>query len=90
MYSDNPPIKFRSSEKVNLSLRLIKRHAMKTHVEEEVQLHTFSSSVLDGGEWSASRLGFFTSGERAPGYPLDRNSIGGGKHLWLCACSVGV
>jgi hypothetical protein len=27
----------------------------------------FLTSVLDGGEWSASRPGRFTSGERAPG-----------------------
>jgi hypothetical protein len=27
----------------------------------------FSTSVLDGGEWSASRSGRFTFGERAPG-----------------------
>jgi hypothetical protein len=27
----------------------------------------FLASVVDGGEWSASRPGLFTSGERAPG-----------------------
>jgi hypothetical protein len=33
----------------------------------EVQLHTFLSSALDGGEWSASRPGRFTPRERALG-----------------------
>jgi hypothetical protein len=42
---------------VKLSLCLTKHHAMKT----------FLSSVLDGGDWSASRPGRFTSSERAPG-----------------------
>jgi hypothetical protein len=27
----------------------------------------FLTSALDGGEWSASRLGHFIPGERAPG-----------------------
>jgi hypothetical protein len=38
--------------------------------------HTFLTSVLDGGEWSASRPGRFTLREGAPGYPLDRR-LGG-------------
>jgi hypothetical protein len=33
----------------------------------EVYLHAFLTSALDGGEWSASRPGCFTGGERAPG-----------------------
>jgi hypothetical protein len=34
---------------------------------EEVQLHIFLTSVLDGGKWSVSRPGRFTSRERALG-----------------------
>jgi hypothetical protein len=34
------------------------------------------TSVLDGGEWSASRAGCFTSRERAPLTPLDRRLDG--------------
>jgi hypothetical protein len=30
-------------------------------------MHMFLTSVLAGGEWSASRPGRFTPGERAPG-----------------------
>jgi hypothetical protein len=30
---------------------------MKTYERVEVKLHVFLTSVLDGGEWSASRLG---------------------------------
>jgi hypothetical protein len=33
----------------------------------EVQVHTFLTSVLDGGEWSASRPSRFTPRERVPG-----------------------
>jgi hypothetical protein len=33
---------------------------MKTYREVKVQLHTSLTSTLDGGEWSASRAGFFT------------------------------
>jgi hypothetical protein len=32
----------------------------------EVELHAFLTSAPDGGEWSVSCLGCFTSGERAP------------------------
>jgi hypothetical protein len=33
----------------------------------DVQIHIFLTSALVGGEWSASRPGRFTPGERAPG-----------------------
>jgi hypothetical protein len=33
----------------------------------EIQLHAFLTSILDGGEWSASRSGRFTPRERALG-----------------------
>jgi hypothetical protein len=33
----------------------------------DVQIHIFLASALDGGEWSTSRPGRFTPGERAPG-----------------------
>jgi hypothetical protein len=33
----------------------------------EVKLHAILTSALDGGEWSASRPGHFTPGERAQG-----------------------
>jgi hypothetical protein len=33
----------------------------------DVQTHVFLTSVLVGGEWSASRPGRFTSREGAPG-----------------------
>jgi hypothetical protein len=47
---------------------LIKHHAMKTYGGSvEVYLHSFLTLALDGGEWSASRPGRFTPGEKAPG-----------------------
>jgi hypothetical protein len=36
----------------------------------------FLTSAPVGGEWSASRLGRFTPGERIPRYPLDRRPGG--------------
>jgi hypothetical protein len=38
---------------------------MKTHGGMNVSIHIFLTSVLVGGEWSASRPGHFTNGERA-------------------------
>jgi hypothetical protein len=38
---------------------------MKT-METEIQLHTFLISALNGGEWSASRLGRFNHGKKLP------------------------
>jgi len=32
----------------------LKHHAVKTYLEMQVQIHVFLTSVLDGGEWSAS------------------------------------
>jgi hypothetical protein len=40
---------------------------MKTYLGVEIQLDTFLTSALDGGEWSASRPGRFTPKERACG-----------------------
>jgi hypothetical protein len=39
---------------------------MNNHCGVEVYLHAFLTSPLDGGEWSASRPGRFTTGVRAP------------------------
>jgi hypothetical protein len=49
---------------------------MKTYGGMEVWLHAFQTSALDEGEWSASRLGRFTRGERFPRYPLNRTLSG--------------
>jgi hypothetical protein len=49
---------------------------MKMYGAVEVYLHVFLASEVDGGEWSASRTGRFTTGERAPRYSLDRR-LGG-------------
>jgi hypothetical protein len=38
---------------------------MKTYGGVEVQFQEYLASALDGGEWSASRPGRFTLGERA-------------------------
>jgi hypothetical protein len=53
--------------KVKLSLCLTKSHAMKTYWEVEVELHTFLTSALYRGEWSASRPGRFTLRKRTAG-----------------------
>jgi len=33
----------------------------------EIYLHSFLAPVLDGGDWSTSRLGRFTPGQRTAG-----------------------
>jgi hypothetical protein len=40
---------------------------MKAYGEVDVQIHIFLASALVGSEWSASRPGRFSPGERAPG-----------------------
>jgi hypothetical protein len=40
---------------------------MKAYGGMDVQIHIFLTSALVGGEWSASRPGRFTPGERVPG-----------------------
>jgi hypothetical protein len=53
--------------KIKLSLCLTNYYAMKAYVGVDVQIHIFLTSALAGGEWSASRPGRFTPGERVPG-----------------------
>jgi hypothetical protein len=40
---------------------------MKAHGKVDVYIHTFLTSALAGGKWSASRPGRFTPGETAAG-----------------------
>jgi hypothetical protein len=40
---------------------------MKAYEGVDVYIHIFLTSALAGGEWSVSRPGRFTPGERAPG-----------------------
>jgi hypothetical protein len=72
-FKNTKKVMFVKSEKVNLSLCVIKHCAiMKTRDSGSIAAHLLTSA-LDGGEWSASRPGRFTPGERAPG----ANWIGG-------------
>jgi hypothetical protein len=41
-------------------------YAMKAYGGVDVKIHIFFTSALAGSEWSASRPGRFTPGERAP------------------------
>jgi hypothetical protein len=50
-----------------LSLCLIKHYTMKAYGVVDVQIHVYLTSALIGGEWSASRTGRLTTGERIPG-----------------------
>jgi hypothetical protein len=52
---------------------------MKAYWGVEVPLHAFLTSVLDGGEWSASRPGCFTPQGKSPWYALDRR-LGGSQN----------
>jgi hypothetical protein len=40
---------------------------MKAYEGVDVKIHFFFTSALAGGDWSASRPGRFTAGERGPG-----------------------
>jgi hypothetical protein len=40
---------------------------MKAYVGVDVEIHIFLTLALVGGEWSTSRPGRFTPGERGPG-----------------------
>jgi len=46
-----------------------------------VHLHAFLTPALDGGEWSASRLGCFTPRERAPGTNCMGDWVGPGAGM---------
>jgi hypothetical protein len=47
----------------------------------DVQIHIFFTSTLAGGEWSASRPGRLTLGERAPGTHWIGGWVGPGAGL---------
>jgi len=51
---------------VKLFLWLTTHHSMKTYGGVDMYLHVFLTSVVDGGEWSASRSSHFTPGEEIP------------------------
>jgi hypothetical protein len=44
----------------------MKHYAMKEYGGVDVYIHIFLNWALVGGEWSASRPGRFTTGERPP------------------------
>jgi hypothetical protein len=56
--------------------QLIWHGAVKMYEGSEGQLPSFLNSALDGGEWSASRPGPFTSGESASGTYLTGEWVG--------------
>jgi hypothetical protein len=49
---------------------------MKAYGGMDVKMHTFLTSTLAGGEWTASRPGRFIPGERAPGTHWMRGWVG--------------
>jgi hypothetical protein len=68
---------------VQQSMYLIQHHAFDTRSGQEVQLHTFLISALDGGEGSDSRSGHFTLRQRVRLYALDR-TLGGPQRRAEC------
>jgi hypothetical protein len=54
---------------------------MKGYWGVELQLRALLTSALDGGEWSASRPGHFTSSERAHGTHWIGGRVGPGAVL---------
>jgi len=54
---------------VNMSaMGAVRINSMKAYIED-VELHSFTTSAIDGDEWSASCSGHCTLVERAPGIP---------------------
>jgi hypothetical protein len=49
---------------------------MKAYGEVDIYGHIFFTSALVGGEWSVSRHGCFTPGERVPGTHWIRAWVG--------------
>jgi hypothetical protein len=49
---------------------------MKAYGRVDVLIHIFLTSAVVGGEWSASRPGRFTPGERAPATHWKRGRVG--------------
>jgi hypothetical protein len=49
---------------------------MKAYSRVEIWLHAFLTSALDAGDWSASRPGYFFSGEKALGNHWIRGLMG--------------
>jgi hypothetical protein len=45
---------------------VLKHYAMKTYGGVDVEIHIFLTSAIVGGEWSASRSGFFTPQKKPP------------------------
>jgi hypothetical protein len=83
----------KAHRRAELSLRLIKHHAMKVYGEVEVERHAFLTSALDGGEQSPSRPKRSTRREMAPGTHRIRCWVGPrivleakakGKNAYLC------
>jgi hypothetical protein len=70
-------------KKVKFSLCLIKRYAMKTWGSGGIA-PPFFTSVLDGGEWSASQPGRFTPLGKSPRYPMDRGLGGPQRRSGRC------
>jgi hypothetical protein len=54
---------------------------MKTYGGVDVQIHIYLTSALVGGEWSASRPGRFTLGERDPIVHFIGGWVGNGDGL---------
>jgi hypothetical protein len=59
---------------VTIGLERVNHHSMKMY--GRILLHISLTSALDVGEWSASRLGRFASGERALGTHWIRGWVG--------------
>jgi len=58
-----------------------KHHAMTTYGRMEVQLHTFLTKALDGGEQLASHPSCSTPGRRALG-PTEQEAGWGPEPVW--------
>jgi hypothetical protein len=52
---------------------------MKSYEGVDAEIYVFLTSTLVGSEWSASRFGRFTAGERTPGAHWVERRLGGSQ-----------
>jgi hypothetical protein len=77
---------FNSSSRISerkVKIKVVTVCTTKEYRGSEVQLHSFFTSAVDGGEWSTSRLGYFMSGKE-PRYPVDWRRGGPQKQSGCC------
>jgi hypothetical protein len=70
--ANNSNVAYLSSSKVKKKRQSCPATSMQTTTGEDITSYLFLTSVVDGGEWSASRPSHALPPGKEPRYPLDR------------------